>query len=289
MFKGIKKWLKKILFDRDWVIFVDLKNVSMPSLDFKNFKPLLPPRNHFWADPFIISKDDKHYVFLEEFSWASNKGHISCLVLNAIGKTEQIKIILEKPYHLSYPFLFSERETLYMIPESSANKTIDLYECVNFPFEWKFKKTLIKNIDAVDTTIHFYEDRYWLFCGVKNDLSIELYDNLNIYYSDNLIDGHWIPHAKNPVVSDIKSARPAGKIYERAGALFRPSQIGKPFYGYGLSINKISELTAENYKEEIHSTILPNWNKNWGSIHTLNFSDKAMVTDGVLKRFKKIL
>jgi hypothetical protein len=282
----IKKWLKKIIFDRGWVIFVNLKSTS-PSFDFKNFKALLPPRDRFWADPFIISKEGKHYIFLEEFMWSTNKGHLSCIVLDSQGKIVQLKIILDQPYHLSYPFLFEEDNVLYMIPESSANKTIDLYECVHFPFEWKFKQTLMNNIDAVDTTIYFHEKKYWLFTAERNDPTKQVYDNLTIYYSDQLLDGNWISHPKNPVVSDIKSARPAGKIFEWDGKLCRPSQIGVPFYGYGLALNQITELNENSFSENNFMTIKPDWRKGLGSVHTFNFSNQATITDGVLKRRRR--
>jgi hypothetical protein len=285
--KELKKWIKKMIFDRGWVIFVDLTSTAPPSLDFKKFKSLLPPRDRFWADPFVISRDDKHYIFLEEFIWKTNKGHISCLVLNSKGETEQLKIILEQPYHLSYPFVFEANETLYLIPESSANKTIDLYECINFPFEWKFKQSLLQNIDAVDSTIYFHRNRYWLFCGVKNDSSIAIYDNLSIFYSDNLLGGNWTPHPKNPVVSDIQSARPAGSIFDLKGMLLRPSQIGVPYYGYGLAVNQITELNENNFSEKSYRIVRPDWRKGLGSVHTLNFSNQATVTDGVFNRFRR--
>ncbi len=284
--RSIKRVIKEIIFVNDWVIFCDLNSPQTPSLDFKKFKVLIPPKNRFWADPFVVSQDDKHYIFFEEFMLKANKGHINCMVLDASGKMIASKIILEKPYHLSYPFIFQHQETFYMVPESSANKTIDLYECVEFPFLWKFKRTLISSINAVDATIHFYENRYWLFCGVQQHVSSPNYEDLNIFYTNDVLEGRWIPHVKNPVVSDIKTARPAGSIYIHNGELCRPSQIGFPYYGYGLALNRITELSEINYKEENYINIKPDWRKEVGGLHTLNFSPKMTVTDGVLKRFR---
>ena len=39
-----------------------------------------------------------------------------------------------------------------MIPESSANKTIELLKCTDFPMKWEKHSNLIKNIEAVDST-----------------------------------------------------------------------------------------------------------------------------------------
>ena len=86
--------------------------------------------------------------------------------------------ILEKDYHMSYPFLFEHKNELYMIPETSKNKTIDLYKCVDFPEKWEFKLTLIKDIEAVDSTILFHNNLFWLFCNVRNRNVQTNYDEL---------------------------------------------------------------------------------------------------------------
>lgn len=39
-----------------------------------------------------------------------------------------------------------------MIPESSANKTIELWKCTEFPLKWEKHSNLIENIEAVDST-----------------------------------------------------------------------------------------------------------------------------------------
>ena len=66
--------------------------------------------------------------------------------------------MLEENFHLSYPFLFHHEKELYMCPETHEAKDIRLYKCVDFPLKWKFAKTLIKNVSAVDTNI-FYKDK----------------------------------------------------------------------------------------------------------------------------------
>lgn len=39
-----------------------------------------------------------------------------------------------------------------MVPESSANKTIELWKCTDFPLKWEKYSNLIENIEAVDST-----------------------------------------------------------------------------------------------------------------------------------------
>ena len=58
----------------------------------------------------------------------TNIGRIICLNLDENFNISSSQIILEKPYHLSYPYLFEYQGQLYMMPESNENNTIDLYK-----------------------------------------------------------------------------------------------------------------------------------------------------------------
>ena len=284
--RAIPRAISKILFLEPWVLFFTISDDEHPSLKFKKFKPLIPPKDRIWADPFVISQDDKHYLFIEEMFIKSNKGHLTCLVLDKEGNIETSDVILEKPYHLSYPFIFTHEGTWYMIPESTENKTVDLYECIKFPLQWKFKRTLLADVHAVDSTIHMSEDKFWLFCAIQNRPGSSPNDDLHIFYTDDLLHGHWTPHKMNPVISDPYNARPAGKIFFYQGAWCRPSQICVPDYGYGLALNRIVELNESSYKEERIVAELPHWRKNLLAMHTLNFTNKITFIDGIVKRFR---
>ena len=62
-------------------------------------------------------------------SWAATgKAHISYVRLG--GEAAPVgppATALETPYHLSYPFVFRHEDDIFMIPESSANRTVELY------------------------------------------------------------------------------------------------------------------------------------------------------------------
>ncbi len=280
------KSINKLLFLEQWVLFFSFNPQKFPQLNFQEVKALIPPKDRIWADPFVISKNGFHYVFIEELFRKTNRGHISCLVLNQAGNVEESRIIIERPYHLSYPYVFQHNDRWYMIPESGENKTVDLFECTEFPFQWKFKKSLLTDIEAFDSTLHFHEEKVWLFCTIKKSQGASTDDDLYLYYSHDLLNGDWKQHPKNPVVSNPSSARPAGRIFFHQNSWYRPSQICVPRYGYGLALNKIVELSDSRYEEEVVSRALPQWRRNLLSVHTLNFSESMMVIDGQLKRLK---
>ncbi len=282
----ISKAITKTVFIEQWVLFYSFIPQDFPQLDFQKFKALVPPKDRIWADPFVISMNGKHYLFIEELLLKTNKGHISCLVMNESGQIEDSRILIDKPYHLSYPFIFQHEHIWYMIPESAESRTVDLFECIEFPFQWKFKRSLLTDIEAFDSTLHFQDGQFWLFCTIRKSRGASSDDNLYLFYTNDLLEGKWHPHYNNPVISNPKSARPAGRIISHKGSLYRPSQICIPRYGYGLALNKILKLTESAYVEETVTTALPAWRKDVLSVHTYNSSEYITLIDGQLKRSK---
>src|SRR5690606_25917847 len=117
-------------------------------VDLNNDFKLIPPKDRFWADPVVIFENEKLYVFIEELVYKNKIAHLSVFELNTDGSITEPHIILKKPYHLSYPFIFKHEDKYYMIPETAQNNDIQLYESVSFPLEWKFKQTLMKDVKA---------------------------------------------------------------------------------------------------------------------------------------------
>ena len=256
--------------------------------DFSTFKAINPPRRLFWADPFIIADENNYYVFVEEFIYKTNKAHLSVLQLNCDGHLIKSEKILERPYHLSYPFVFKIDGTYYMIPETNQNKTIELYKCCDFPYIWKFEKYIMENISATDTTLFHYENKWWLFTtidqtGGVSSCSTELF----LFYSDDPIMGKWVSHPLNPVVSDESRARCAGKIFVDGGKIYRPSQDCSIRYGRGLNINHITKLNEQEYNEVLLKEIKPDWEPGLKGVHTIN-SDKDMIIIDTYKFHKRI-
>ncbi|MBD0319201.1 MAG: hypothetical protein ICV87_02640 [Gemmatimonadetes bacterium] len=242
-----------------------------------NLRTVIPPRDRLWADPFPIVVDGRAYIFFEELIHGG-RGHISAIEVTADGPAGPAFRVLERPYHLSYPFLFRWNGSLYMLPESSANRTVELYRCVSFPGEWVLEKVLLEDIHAVDATLAEIDGRWWMFANVATG-GMSDFDNLHLFYADTPL-GPWTPHAQNPVQSDVRRARPAGAIQRRDGRLIRPGQDSSVRYGYAISLNEIVELTPERYHEVERGKILPEWRAGLQGTHCINHADGLTVIDG---------
>ena len=75
----------------------------------------------------------------------------------------RLRVVIEKDYHLSYPFLFEWEGQCYMMPETAENRTIELYLAVEFPNRWTLDRVLMDGLYAVDATLVFHNGRYWMF------------------------------------------------------------------------------------------------------------------------------
>ncbi len=262
-----------------WAFYFNPANTALLNFDFLNYHKIQPPSDRFWADPCVFSLDNRnHYVFFEEYIYAKKKAHISVLHLNKNNKTPEAIRVLEKDYHLSYPFVFSDKDdNIYMIPESSANNSIDLYKCESFPGKWEFVMNLINNVHAVDTTVHFIDNMYWMFTGIRANPGASDWDELCIFFSDKLLTSEWHAHPCNPVVSDVRKARPAGNIFSQNGKFYRPSQDCSKTYGYAININEIVTLSVTEYIEKKVGSIEP-WRNDISAVHSyFTFGDVSVV------------
>jgi len=273
--------LAKFIFLQQWILMFNLdQGISGP---LGNFKKIVPPKDRLWADPFVLYKNNQYYIYLEEMEY-NDKGHISLIVMDEQGNYENPVIVLEKPFHLSYPFVFEWQGDCYMIPESGANKTIDAYKCTQFPDKWVFHKTLMKNVKAADATLFFHQDKWWLFVNIQENEGASNWEELYLFYSDNPLSDNWTPHPQNPIVSDVRRSRPAGKIYEQNGNFYRPAQDCSKAYGYGMRINQIVVMNENEYKEVEVRYIEPDWDKDIKGVHTLSKEHKLTVIDAIYKR-----
>ena len=197
----IRRIINKLFWVEQWYLLFSMGDIT-PVFNGK-YVQMIPPRDRFWADPHIIHKDHRYYVFVEEYFYHSRKGCISVIEIDETGKYNPPKSVLERPYHLSYPYTFSYGNKYYMVPETSENKTIDLYECVKFPTEWRFLMHLMENVSAVDTTIFYYNDLWWLFTAMPDKFEALPKVKLFLFYSERLFTNEWKAHSKNPIIPDF--------------------------------------------------------------------------------------
>ena len=169
-----------------------------------------------------------------------------------------------------------------MIPESAAERSVDLYRCESFPERWCFEKRLLDDLLAVDATLAEIDGRWWMFVNIAVPGSSP-HDELHLFYADTPL-GPWQPHRRNPVKSDVRSSRPAGRLFHWKGKLCRPAQNCGPRYGHGIVFNSIVTLNPCEYQEVAVSSLEPTWEKGLLGSHTINTAGRLTVIDALKRR-----
>ena len=266
---------RQLLFRDQWIIDIH-RHPAHPGAGAPRIR-LRPDANAFWADPFLVPDETAVHVFLEELAFADRKGRILLISVDRNGRAADPVVVLDQPWHLSYPQVITWQDRLVMIPESSANRSVDLYHCVGFPQEWKFASTLINGLRLADATVIHWNGRWWMFAAHGHE-GASMYDELHVFWADDL-PGPWHAHALNPVKIDAGSARPAGAMFIEHGQLVRPTQDCRNRYGGGVSFQQVVVLDEDRFHETpIERPRDPDIPLNT-STHTYNAIDGFIATD----------
>jgi hypothetical protein len=233
-----------------------------------------------YADPFVIERDGDAFVFVEDVDRRTGRAVISCARLG--GGDTRPKPVLARDHHLSYPFVFEHDGEVHMVPETAATRAVDLYRAAPFPSRWEPVARLLSDLSAVDPTLFEHDGRWWMFAGVADE-GAGFLDELFLYFSDSLTEG-WTPHPLNPVVSDVRRARPAGPVVKRDGALLRLGQDSSRDYGDAIAVNRIEALTPTAYRERQVATIRPDFMPGVAGTHAYTFSERYEAIDGRMWR-----
>jgi len=264
-------------FEEKWVLYFSLADELSTSM--RHFQRLESPDDRYWADPFVVAKNDQFYIFVEEYMYDTRKGRVAVVELDATGKLIGSKTVIDRPYHFSYPSLFEFENELYMVPESAENRTIEVYRCTEFPYVWEPVCNLMEDIAAVDTTIFNKDGKWWMLTSICDNPGGNKNDELFVFSSDSPLSQDWQSHPMNPVVSDVRKGRSGGPVFNYHGSTYRPAQNCSVDYGYAMSVQKIEVLTDTQYSESLVSEVEPDWDADISGVHTLAYTPGITVVD----------
>lgn len=222
-----------------------------PCNDFNN--PVLTAKHvtdvpaDFVADPFMVKVNNTWHMFFEVLNSKTKKGDIGLAISNDGLSWTYKQIVLNEPFHLSYPYTFKWKNEWYMIPESTEaeDKEIRLYKAIEFPLRWTFVKALLKGRYA-DSSIFSFNDIWWIFAETN---PLGGHDTLSLYYAYDLM-GPWYEHPKNPIITrNAHISRPGGRVIMVDGRIIRFAQDDSPIYGNAVRAFEVIDLTTETYKE----------------------------------------
>lgn len=238
----------------------------------------------FVADPFMINCQGRWYLFFEIMKEPQHKGVIGVASSNDCHTWKYERVVLEEPFHLSYPMVFQHNGEILMIPESHSNYEVSVYKADNFPYGWKKYKTLIEG-NYSDPTILFHNNHWYLFAVDRDDI-------LHLFWADDVL-GPWHVHPKSPIVKfDFEKARSCGRVITTGDSIIRFTQNCKHGYGWDVRAFIITDITPETYQEQPYdhnpllkgTGVLTDWNgirMHQIDLHKTGKDQWIAVTDGV--------
>jgi folate-dependent phosphoribosylglycinamide formyltransferase PurN len=275
-FRNAIRKAKEFIYKPHWQIgWVAEKELSASQKPEKLNVTWLHPsqKDWYWADPFCLTVHGEEFVFVEGFDKKKKKGVIECILPD--GSSIQV---LEEPWHLSYPFIWEENGEIFMIPESAEAGKIYWYRAVNFPEKWERIGVLFDQT-AYDPTLWQDESGYWLFVNQQAHPACSPFDELFLYHSESLTEPRWKAHPLNPIVSDVRRSRPAGRLFVKDGKLYRPGQDSGLRYGYGVKLHEVLQLSLTDYEERPVFHLSPQAEDPFLGIHTFNQAGERVYLD----------
>ncbi len=240
------------------------------------FRWLESPRGHFWADPFLFEQAGQTWLFFEDMDHAAGRAHIACGRLTADGALVDVRPILIRHYHLSYPQVFSADGEVYLLPEAAESGGVELYRAISFPDQWVLECRLL-NFSCVDTVVFRSASGWEMY---TSPMVVAGHAPITWAMHADQLRGPWQYSSHGPIASHAGTARGAGAVFQSAGRRIRPSQDCATAYGSALLFNEILEPAGETYKERVMARVGGGWLPGLVGVHTYNRCGLWEVIDG---------
>lgn len=249
--------------------------VSSP--DFRAEHVMKGHVNTWQADPILVDHGEKTYLFYEAVT--KDKGRIEVAEVKPDCTVSEPKILLSGDCHYSYPLVFRREGHWYMIPESSADEEVCLYESWDFPCDWRKKQILLRQA-SVDTTVFERDGQMYLLtfliCPGSEAVIPQAY---RMDWEDEQVSLTQISWEN----TDGLNTRGAGPVFEHGGKLYRPAQRNEAdSYGNGVIIYEIGDL-SKGYCETEAVQLNPEQIKAYGvwlnGLHTYAGSERFEAID----------
>lgn len=199
------------------------------------------------ADPFLFKAEDQWYMFVEVISQLSWRGEIAYASSPDGFHWKYESLVLQEPFHMSYPYVFEWQGDIYMVPETGAAREIRLYRASRFPDRWEHMATLLEGERFVDTSIFRYRDSWWMYTDSGAD---HMHPCLRLFSASEL-QGPWTEHPASPIDTDMYTGRPGGRVVLIDETPVRFTQYVTIDADDFREVNalEVLELTASGYQE----------------------------------------
>ena len=234
----------------------------------------------WYADPMLFEYRGNIYLFTEEYNKLTSCGYIAVSMLEN-GSFSSPKTIIRNNYHMSYPCTFVWKDKVYMIPETSQNKTLELYspkdQIIN---KWEKICVIEEDCCLVDTTVFIFNDQVYLL-GYEEQITQYV---THVYLFD--MDSFQVNEIAT-IQSNENLSRPAGKIIMDKKRFYKPCQKNDKFYGESIRMMEIHPHQSDwagTLVDTVDITRLQQQSrefKGYSRTHTVGYLQEITVVDAL--------
>jgi hypothetical protein len=258
----------------DWHIGIKYAN-SINELYSSETVKVINNDNSFFADPHIVHHKGSHYIFVEEFLYSNNKGIISLLELKN-GNINYLGPIIQEDFHLSFPFIFSYDEFIYLVCEASIGH-ISIYKSKDFPVVWE-KDDLIKLNERVTDPIILQSENNLILIYNKSLVGCRDFNHVSHSY---IIDPKTksLNQIRRQSIFDSTRSRNAGYFSIEGKYLLVKQKQGNDLYGESIQIFDFNPSSELSKSKPLHSIKGQDLSDEIKQIHTLSYDSGVFVFD----------
>lgn len=229
--------------------------------------------SHWFADPFIMEvTDDNIIILVEDVSTDCKKGRISKLIVDKASlHVIERKVILERPGHLSFPVIIRNDDKIFIMPENSADGSLNLYEYNPKNDEVSFRHKMCDRPLTDAIIVDYWGKRQLFATEIPHDNGFQL----DQYEWDRIKEKYVFCQS---ITFNEHIARMAGEFFKINDKVYRPAQESNSIYGHGMSIQEVSYVSNTWTFNEIRRLISPISKMKVG-FHTLNSYKNVLVVD----------
>ena len=188
--------------------------------------------------------------------------------------------------HLSFPFIFEHGGDVFMMPEMSARRRVEIYRAVNFPLH--LDAACDRLAMAARSPILFcskIDGHWWLFANISETPFEDHCNELHVFAVDGpALQAHRAPSAQSGCCWRGHGPAMAGALCVTGERLLRIAQRNTDgIYGRGLQIMEITRLDSDGYEERVVEQFDHTMQRGLIGLHHLDRCAGAFIFDGCRK------
>lgn len=241
--------------------------------------PVMAPAGSWIADPFLVHRDGRYGLFVEEYVESEDRGRIAYADVNSNGDIGEFMPVLSESFHVSFPFVFEFSGQLFMTLESRLAGALRVYRSIRYPDVWELHREFLDGVQAADPMILQHAGSWYLLVNVDPCDEADTYSELHVYQSLDPVEGPWREISGNPQVCDPLRARNGG-LLRQGDQLFRVCQRhGFGVYGEACSVARVDRLGPTGYSETLVREFTADWEVGLTGPHTITSVGELSVFD----------